>query len=87
MKAAVSAVEDGSSLKKAAKDFSVPRSTLLRKLKSKQQGQPVTKSLGRTPALNTGQELELVDLILELEAFFWSDTSRCPRSCLSILRK
>jgi len=65
---AVLAVEGGMSLKKAAKDFGVPRTTLRRHLKIKAKVGNVAKKLGRPPVLSVAQEQELVDLILDFEA-------------------
>jgi len=64
---AVAAVEGGMSLKKAAKDFNVPRTTLRRKLKLKRQGSSIKTVLGRPTILNSQQELELVAMILNYE--------------------
>jgi hypothetical protein len=65
---AVAAVEGGMSLKKAAKDFHVPRTTLRRKLKLKRCGSSIKTVLGRPTILKPHQELELVNIILNYEA-------------------
>jgi len=65
---AVAAVEGGMSLKKAAQDFHVPRTTLRRKLKLKRCGSSIKTVLGRPTILKPQQELELVDIILNYEA-------------------
>ena len=65
---AVAAVEGGSSLKRASKEFSVPRTTLRRHMKIKVKGGQIKKRLGRPAILSETQELELVDLILDFES-------------------
>jgi len=52
LKDALTAVEMGMSLKKAAKDFSIPRTTLRNHLKLKRKGDNFsTKKLGRPAVL------------------------------------
>jgi len=69
LKDAIAAVETGVSLKKASKDFSIPRTTLRNHLKLKEKGgQFSTKKLGRPTVLSSAQETELVNLILDYEA-------------------
>lgn len=65
---AVSAVESGMSLKKAAKDYNVSRTTLRRKVKLKAVGSTVSKTLGGPCVLTTAQEDDLVQVILNYEA-------------------
>ena len=69
LKDAIAAVETGVSLKKASKDFSIPRTTLRNHLKLKEKGgQFSTKKLGRPTVLSSAQETELVNLILDYES-------------------
>jgi len=69
LKDAIAAVETGVSLKKASKDFSIPRTTLRNHLKLKEKGgQFSTKKRGRPTVLSSAQETELVNLILDYEA-------------------
>lgn len=68
---ALSTVKDENmSLKKAAKNFAVPRTTLKRKLQVLEQGREVKiiHPPGRSPVLTRDNELELVKLILDLES-------------------
>jgi len=69
LKDAIAAVETGVSLKKASKDFSIPRTTLRNHLKMKEKGgQFASKKLGRPTVLSSEQETELVNLILDYES-------------------
>jgi len=61
IKLALAAVESGVSLKKAAKDFQIPRTTLRSKLKVKRASGDVKKQLG-------DNESQLVSVILDYEA-------------------
>ena len=64
VKLAVAAVQAGASLKKAAKDYNVPRTTLCRKLKIIEAGGEITKTLGGPSVLTKEQERQLVKLFL-----------------------
>ena len=68
MHAAVIAVKNGMSLKRAAIQHAVPRSTLRRKIHLDQLGQPITKSLGHRTVLSNTQHAQLVHLLLDLES-------------------
>jgi hypothetical protein len=72
VKSAVAAVSAGASLKQAAKDHGIPRTTLRRKvgLNVIAKGGQITKSrlLGRPSVLTSDQEQELVQVILDCEA-------------------
>lgn len=68
MRAAVTAVQNGMSLKRATIQHAVPRTTLRRKVRLSQLGQPVTKSLGHQTVLSAMHEAQLVSLLLDLES-------------------
>ena len=67
MKLAVAAVTAGGSLKSVARQYSVPRNTLRRKIAARSHGQEVRKQLGKATVLSTDQENELVEVILSME--------------------
>ena len=67
MSAAVEAVKSGGLLRTVARDFDLPRNTLRRKVLTEQRGQIVERKLGHKTVLNSGQEQELVQLLLNLE--------------------
>lgn len=67
-KLAVTAVKAGLSLKKASKDYGIPRTTLRRKLKLEIAGDEITKVLGGPSVLTHAQEVQLVQVILDYEA-------------------
>lgn len=67
-KLAIAAVRAGTSLKKASKDYAIPRTTLRRKLKLEMSGYEIKKVLGGPSVLSHDQELQLVKVILDYEA-------------------
>src|SRR6218665_725319 len=67
MSAAVEAVKTGGKLRTVARDFDVPRNTLHRKVLAEKRGAVVERKLGHKTVLNSGQEQELVQLLLQLE--------------------
>jgi len=67
MRAAVTAVQNGMSLKRATIQHAVPRTILRHKVRLSQLGQPLTKSLGHQTVLSAMQEAQLVSLLLDLE--------------------
>ena len=68
MRSKVAAVKSGISLKKASKDYGIPRTTLRRKLKLEVSGDEITKVLGGPSVLTRDQEVQLVQVILDYEA-------------------
>ena len=75
MRAAVIAVQNGLSLKRAAIQHAVPRSTLRHKIQPNQLGQPIIKSLGHRTVLSDTQEAQLVSLLL---VFSFCEANRIP---------
>ena len=59
-------INDSWSMKRVAREYSVPRLTLRRHVMKAQRGLPCVKKLGRTAVLTPDQENELVDLILTM---------------------
>lgn len=68
LKRAVNAVLQSNMSKKcAARQYGIPRSTLIRHIQSAEAGLGVAKHLGRSTVLNEDQEAELVTTILDME--------------------
>jgi len=65
MRAVVIPVQNVMSLKRAAIQHAVPRSTLRRKIQLNQLGQPITKSLGHRTVLSDTQEGVLIKCGME----------------------
>jgi len=67
MKEAVQAVVNGMNLKSAAREFSVPRNTLRRKVDAQNNGLDVQRVIGKKTVLNVNEEQQLVDLLINME--------------------
>jgi len=69
LKKAVNAVlAYGMSKKRAAREYGIPRPTLIRHIAIAQQGEGVQKRLGRPQVLNESEEMELSTLIQDMES-------------------
>ena len=72
LKRALNAIEEGSSIRKAGRDFGIPEATLRDKLKNLQVS---NTNLGRNATFTDQQEQELVRHVIRLaKLFLWYDT-------------